>query len=102
MPAVKPLNDRILVQRHTAKQTSEGGIYIPDNAQEKPTQGTVIAVGDGHRNENGTHTPLSISIGETVLFGKYTGQEINLDDTEYLILREDEIYGIVEETAVTN
>ena len=102
MQPVKPLNDRILVRRHNGEQTTKGGIYIPDNAQEKSMQGTVVAVGNGYRRDDGSRTPLTVTVGDTVLFGQYGGQEVKLDDQEYLILREDDVYAIVEETAVTN
>jgi len=99
---VKPLNDRLLVRRDAVEETSQGGILLPENAQEKSTQGTVVARGDGYRQEDGSRTSLTVRVGDTVVFGKYTGQEITVSGEDYLILREDEVYATVEETAVAN
>ena len=95
---VRPLHDRIIVERLDEGEQQVGGIIIPDTAKEKPQQGTVIAVGKGKVKDDGTVTPLDVKAGDTVLFGKYSGQEIKLDDDEYLIMREDEILGVVEGT----
>jgi chaperonin GroES len=87
---VTPLHDRVLVQRIEEKESAKGGIIIPDTAKEKPQEGEVIAVGAG-RIEKGTRIPLDVKVGDRVLFGKYSGAEIKVDDQEYLILKEDEI-----------
>ncbi len=87
---VTPLHDRVLVKRIEEKETAKGGIIIPDTAKEKPQEGEVIAVGAG-RLEKGVRIPLDVKAGDRVLFGKYTGTDIKLDDVEYLILREEDI-----------
>ena len=92
---VKPLQDRILVKRVEEKETVKGGIIIPDTAKEKPQEGTVIAVGAGKLDENGKRIPLEVKVGDKVLFGKYAGNEIKIDDVEHVILREDDILGII-------
>jgi len=91
---VRPLHDRVLIKRIEEQETVRGGIIIPDSAKEKPQEGEVVAVGSGKRLEDGTVLPLEVKEGDRVLFGKYSGTEIKLDDQEYLILREDEILGI--------
>ena len=93
---VRPLHDRIIVERLEETEQKVGGIIIPDTAKEKPQQGKVIAAGKGKVKDDGTVTPLDVQTGDTVLFGKYSGQEIKLDGTEFLIMREDEILGVVE------
>ena len=93
---VKPLYDRILVKRLTEEERTKGGIIIPDTAKEKPYEGEVIAVGEGRLLENGELRPLSVKVGDRVLFGKYAGTEIKIDDEEHLILREDDILAIIE------
>jgi chaperonin GroES len=93
---VRPLRDRILVTRLEEAEQRVGGIIIPDSAKEKPQQAKVVAVGRGRVNDKGDVFPLDVKVGDTVLFGKYTGTEIKLDGTEYLILREEEILGVVE------
>lgn len=94
---LRPLHDRILVERiEEDDQQSQGGIIIPDSAKEKPQQGKVIAVGKGKRLEDGTIAPLDVKVGDRILFGKYSGSEVKLDDTEYLIFREDEVLAIIE------
>ena len=95
---VRPLHDRIIVERLDEGEQQVGGIIIPDTAKEKPQRGTVIAVGKGKVKDDGTVTPLDVKAGDTVLFGKYSGQEIKLDGDEYLIMKEDEILGVVEGT----
>jgi chaperonin GroES len=95
----RPLHDRVLIKRIEEQETVRGGIIIPDTAKEKPQEGEVFAAGTGKRLENGTVTPLEVKEGDRVLFGKYSGTEIKLDGTEYLILREDEILGIVTASA---
>ena len=94
---VRPLHDRIIVERiEESEEQKVGGIIIPDTAKEKPQQGKVIAVGNGKVKDDGSVTPLDVKAGDTVLFGKYGGQEIKLDGMEYLIMREDEILGVID------
>ena len=93
---VRPLHDRIIVERLEETEQVVGGIIIPDTAKEKPQQGKVIAAGKGKVKDDGSVSPLDVKAGDTVLFGKYSGQEIKLDGTEFLIMREDEILGVVE------
>ncbi len=93
---VRPLHDRVIVERIEEGDQLVGGIIIPDTAKEKPQQGKVIAAGNGKVKEDGTVTPLDVKAGDTVLFGKYSGQEIKLEGEEYLIMREDEILGVIE------
>lgn len=93
---LKPLYDRILVKRVEEKEQKRGGIIIPDTAKEKPMEGKVIAVGAGSLNKEGKRTPLEVKAGDRVLFGKYAGTEIKIDDEEHVILREDEVLGIIE------
>ena len=92
---VRPLHDRVLIKRIEEQESVRGGIIIPDSAKEKPQEGEVVAAGSGKRLENGTVIPLEVKEGDRVLFGKYSGTEIKVDDNEYLILREDEILGIL-------
>src|SRR5437867_8329814 len=92
---VRPLHDRVLIKRIEEQETVRGGIIIPDTAKEKPQEGEVMAVGTGKRLENGQITPMEVKSGDRVLFGKYSGTEIKLDGQEMLILREDEILGIL-------
>jgi len=93
---VRPLHDRILIKRIEEKESIKGGIIIPDSAKEKPQEGQVIAVGNGKKTEEGKVIPLDVKAGDRILFGKYSGTEIKLDDQEYLILREDEVLGVLE------
>jgi chaperonin GroES len=93
---VKPLHDRILIKRVEEKETIKGGIIIPDTAKEKPQEGEVIAVGGGKKTEEGKVIPLDVKAGDRILFGKYSGTEIKIDNEEYLIIREDEVLGIIE------
>jgi chaperonin GroES len=95
---VKPLHDRILIKRVEEKETIKGGIIIPDTAKEKPQEGEVIAVGGGKKTEEGKVIPLDVKAGDRILFGKYSGTEIKIDEQEYLIIREDEVLGIIEAT----
>lgn len=95
---VRPLHDRILVKRIEEKETIKGGIIIPDTAKEKPQEGVVEAVGNGKILENGTKLPLEVKEGDHILFGKYSGTEIKIEGEELLILREDEVLGILEGT----
>jgi chaperonin GroES len=94
---LKPLQDRILVKRLEEEQKTKGGIIIPDAAKEKPQEGKVIAVGDGKVLENGQKIKLSVKAGDKILFGKYSGTEVKVDGEEHLILREDDVLGIVED-----
>lgn len=93
---VRPLQDRIIVQRIDDEETTVGGIIIPDTAKEKPQQGKVIAVGKGKVLDNGTRIEPDVKTGDKVLFGKYAGTEVKLDGEEYLIMREDDILGVLE------
>ncbi len=93
---VRPLHDRILVRRVEEKETVKGGIIIPDTAKEKPSEGEVIAVGHGKKTEEGKVIPIDVKAGDRILFGKYSGAEIKIDEQEYLILREDEVLGVIE------
>ena len=92
---ITPLHDRVIVRRIEEGEQVRGGIIIPDSAKEKPQEAEVVAVGTGKRLENGTVIPLEVKEGDRILFGKYSGTEIKVDDNEYLILREDEILGIL-------
>ncbi len=92
----RPLQDRILVKRVESEERTAGGLIIPDTAKEKPQQGEVMAVGNGKRLEDGKVQPLDVKVGDRILFGKYSGSEIKIDGAEHLILREDEILGILE------
>jgi chaperonin GroES len=96
---VRPLHDRILLKRIEEKESIKGGIIIPDTAKEKPQEGLVVAVGNGKILENGTKISLEVKDGDRVLFGKYSGTEIKVDGEEYLIVREDDVLGILTESA---
>ena len=93
---IRPLQDRIIVKRVDEEETSKGGIIIPDSAKEKPQEGKVIAVGKGKANEEGKIQPLDVKKGDKVLFSKYAGTEINIEGTEHLIIREDDVLGVLE------
>ena len=93
---IKPLHDRVVVKRVEEEQKTKGGIIIPDTAKEKPIRGKVVAVGSGRVLENGTKIPLQVKEGDLVLFGKYAGTEIKIEDEEHLIMREEDILGIIE------
>ncbi|MGH9448346.1 MAG: co-chaperone GroES [Terriglobia bacterium] len=93
---VRPLHDRILIKRIEEKESIKGGIIIPDTAKEKPQEGEVIAVGNGKKTDEGKVIPLDVKAGDRILFGKYSGTEIKLDNEEYLILREDEVLGVLD------
>ena len=97
----RPLHDRILIKRIEEKETVKGGIIIPDTAKEKPQEGEVVAVGNGKMTEDGKVVPLDVKAGDRILFGKYSGSEIKMDDEEYLILKEEEVLGVVEGKAAT-
>ena len=94
---VKPLHDRILIQRLEEGEQKVGGIIIPDTAKEKPQRGKVIAAGAGKVNDDGKRQPLDVKTGDLILFGKYAGQEIKLDGEDYLIVREDEVLAVIED-----
>ncbi len=93
---VRPLHDRIIIERIEETEQKVGGIIIPDTAKEKPQQGKVVAVGKGRIEKDGKVTPLDVKAGDTVLFGKYAGQEIKIDGKELLIVREEEVLGVIE------
>ncbi len=93
---IRPLHDRVIVKRMEEERTSAGGILLPDSATEKPSRGEVIAVGNGKITDNGDVKPLDVKVGDEVLFGKYAGTEIKIDDDELLVMREDDIMGIIE------
>jgi len=94
--AVKPLEDRVLVKPIEREEKTESGIYLPETAKERPVQGKVVAVGPGKRLENGQTAPMSVKKGDTVMYGKYAGSEIELKGAEHLILRETELLGVIE------
>ena len=93
---IRPLQDRVLIKRLDQESTSPGGIVIPDTAAEKPIMGEVVAAGAGKRLDNGEVRKLAVSVGDRVLFGKFSGTEVKLDNVDYLVMREDDIMGIVE------
>lgn len=93
---LRPLQDRILVKRVEEETTTKGGIIIPDSAKEKPAEGKVVAVGNGKVSDDGKRIPLEIKTGDLILFGKYSGSEVKIDGIEYLIMREDDILGVIE------
>jgi chaperonin GroES len=92
---IRPLHDRVIVKRLEAESKSAGGIVIPDTAGEKPDQGEVIAVGPGKRNEDGKREALDVKVGDRILFGKYSGTTVKIEGTEYLVMREEDIMGVV-------
>jgi chaperonin GroES len=94
---VKPLQDRLVVKRIEEEEKTKGGIIIPDAAKEKPQEGRVVAVGDGKVLESGQKSPLTVKVGDKILFGKYSGTEIKIDGEEHLILREDDVLAIIED-----
>jgi chaperonin GroES len=96
MAKVRPLHDRLLVKRIEEKETVKGGIIIPDTAKEKPQEGEVIAVGNGKILDNGTKVPLDVKAGDKILFGKYSGSEVKVADEEHLIMREEDVLGILQ------
>jgi chaperonin GroES len=95
MTKIRPLHDRVVVRRLEEERKSAGGIVIPDNAAEKPDQGEVVAVGNGKILEDGKVRPLDVKVGDRILFGKYSGQSVKVEGTEYLVMREDDIMGVV-------
>ena len=94
--SVRPLHDRVIIERIEEGEQKVGGIIIPDSAKEKPQQGKIIAAGKGRIEKDGRITPLDVKAGDTVLFGKYAGQEIKIDGNDYLIMREEEVLGVIE------
>ena len=96
---LRPLHDRVVVQRIDEAAPPPGAIIVPDSAKEKPQRGTVIAAGSGKSDADGRRVPLDVKAGDTILFGKYSGQEIKLDGEEYLIMREDEVLAVIDEAA---
>ena len=93
---IRPLQDRVIVQRIEEEEKTKGGLIIPDTAKEKPQEGKIVAVGKGKLNDDGKITPLDVKVNDRVLFGKYAGTEINIDGEEHLIMREDDILGVIE------
>lgn len=93
---IRPLQDRVIIRRVEEEEKTKGGIIIPDTAKEKPQEGRVVAVGKGKANEHGKITPLDVKVNDRILFGKYSGTEINIDGEEHLILREEDILGVIE------
>ena len=93
---IQPLSDRVIVERVDALEKSAGGLYIPDTAKEKPQEGKVIAVGKGKRKDDGAIIPMDVKKGDQILFGKYSGNEVKVDGVEYLVMREDDIMGVIE------
>jgi chaperonin GroES len=96
----RPLHDRILIKRIEEKETIKGGIIIPDSAKEKPQEGEVVAIGGGKKDKDGKVVPLDVKTGDRILFGKYSGTDIKIDNEEYLILKEEEVLGILEGKSV--
>ena len=93
---IRPLQDRVIVQRIEEEEKTKGGLIIPDTAKEKPQEGKIIAVGKGKLTEDGKVTPMDVKVNDRVLFGKYSGTEINIDGEEHLIMREEDILGVIE------
>ncbi len=92
---LRPLADRVVVKAQEAEEVTKGGIILPDTAKEKPVQGTIVAVGTGRVSDDGKVTPLTVKVGDKVLYGKYAGTEVTVDGQEYLIMRENDIFGII-------
>ncbi|MFO1518645.1 MAG: co-chaperone GroES [bacterium] len=93
---IRPLRDRLIVKRLVEEEKTKGGIIIPDSAKEKPQEGEVVAVGSGRINEDGKVTPLDIKVGDKILFSKYSGTEVKVEGEEYIIIREDDVQGVIE------
>jgi chaperonin GroES len=94
--SIRPLYDRVVIRRKEEEETTAGGIVLPGSAKEKPNQGEVVAVGDGKPLDNGETRPLDVKVGDRVLFGKYSGTEVKLDGKEFLVMREEDIMGVIE------
>ena len=92
---IRPLGDRVLIKRVAEEEKTKGGIIIPDTAKEKPQQGTVLAAGNGKSKDGGKRVPLDVKAGDHILFGKYSGQEIRLDGTDYFIMKEDDVLAVI-------
>src|ERR1700747_1469864 len=92
---IRPLHDRIVVKRLDATENKVGGLFIPDSAKEKPQEGEVVSVGNGKRGDDGKLVPLDVKAGDRILFGKYSGSDVKMDGNEYMIMREDEVLGIL-------
>lgn len=92
---LRPLSDRVVVKRMEEEKTTAGGIFIPDSAKEKPAKGEILAIGEGKRADNGSIVPMSVKVGDKVLFGKYAGQEVKVDGADVLVMREDDIIAIL-------
>lgn len=92
---LRPLSDRVVVKRMEEEKTTAGGIFIPDSAKEKPAKGEILAIGEGKRADNGSIMPMSVKVGDKVLFGKYAGQEVKVDGDDVLVMREDDIIAIL-------
>ncbi len=99
--AFTPLHDRVLVRRIESDEKTKGGLIIPDNAKEKPAEGEIVGVGAGARDEDGSRIPMDVKVGDRILFGKWSGTEVTIDGDEMLIMKESDILGIVEDTAVS-
>lgn len=93
---IRPLHDRVVIRRLEEERTSAGGIVIPDSATEKPSKGEIMAVGPGNRLDNGDHRALDVKVGDVVLFGKYAGTEVKVDGSELIVMREEDIMGVIE------
>ncbi|MBO0857130.1 MAG: co-chaperone GroES [Chloracidobacterium sp.] len=102
MAKFRPLHDRVVIRRTEENGQMVGGLYVPDTAKEKPQQGEVIAVGDGRILEDGARAPIDLNVGDQVLFGKYSGTEVKIDDEEYLIMKESDVFGVVESATMAN
>src|ERR1700759_3849954 len=99
---IRPLHDRVVIKRIEEGETMQGGLYIPDSAKEKPQQGEVVAVGKGKKADDGKLIALDVQVGDRILFGKYSGSDIKLDGIEYMIMREDEILGVLSSNGSSN
>lgn len=93
---IKPLSDRVLIKSSEEKEKTKGGIVLPDTAKEKPQEGEIVAVGEGRKTDDGKVIPLSLKVGDKVLYGKYSGTEITVDGDEYLIMREEDVLAVIE------
>jgi len=93
---LKPLGDRVIVKQKTQEEKTASGIYLPDTAKEKPQEGKILAVGDGKLNEDGTRIPMNVKVGDSIIYGKYSGTEVKIDGEEYLIISEKDILAIVQ------
>ncbi|MBN2483301.1 MAG: co-chaperone GroES [Candidatus Omnitrophica bacterium] len=92
---IKPLGDRVVVKRSEEKEKTKGGILLPDTAKERPQEGKIVAIGEGRKTDEGKIVPLTLKVGDTILYGKYSGTEITVDEEEYLIMREDDVLAVI-------